>query len=127
MNEHLPREELIALVDVHVSQCAEPTLQQIMLRGIVEPRLELRGWDYGEPGQRFPCWIVWEHRDSGTCVGYCLQGFGPSQPWGLLRTDPKSSLGMDSQWYEEMSAAIRESFAWDFDKAPKPKDGSGDA
>ena len=44
----------------------------------------MRGWDFGEPGQKFPCWIVLDHLPTNTCIAYCENGFGPSYPWGLL-------------------------------------------
>ena len=42
--------ELSRIVDTGVLGAMKPLL--------VVPRFEMRGWDYGEPGQEFPCWIV---------------------------------------------------------------------
>jgi hypothetical protein len=81
---------------------------------LVEPALELRDWDYGEPGQRYPCWIVFRHASSNTGIAYCEQGFGPRCPWGLLwiggEGSPRS-IGQDSEWYTTFMETYFNSFA----------------
>jgi hypothetical protein len=74
------------------------------IRGLlVSPKIELRDWDYGSPGQQYPCWIVLsDAENSNTAIGYCEYGFGPRCPWGLLYCgdDPKhQSMGMDTGWF----------------------------
>jgi hypothetical protein len=83
---------------------------------LVEPRMELRNWDYGDPGQQYPCWIVLDdttHSNSG--IAYCEQGFGPRQPWGLLKmretAGQPGSMGMDSGWFPAFLDAFFDSFA----------------
>ncbi|MCA8987098.1 MAG: hypothetical protein KDA78_05625 [Planctomycetaceae bacterium] len=103
--------ELSRIVDGEVLCLMKPLL--------VSPRCEMRVWDYGEPEQTFPCWIVLEHAPSNTCVAYCEYGFGPSSPWGLLFiTGQHLSMGMDSEWYTYLEDAFRESMAWDGDNPP---------
>jgi hypothetical protein len=92
-----------------VEQIREPEVSRVSRSFLVFPRVELREWDYGDPGQVFPCWIVWEHAPSKTAIAYCEHGFGPNRPWGLLSTSPRASLGTDSQWYEHFECAVRES------------------
>jgi hypothetical protein len=78
----------------------------------VSPRRELRAWDYGAPGESFPCWLVLEHPESNTGIGYCEYGFGPVSPWGLLVLEGKHvSMGMDSGWYQHFLSAYFESQA----------------
>jgi hypothetical protein len=62
----------------------------------------MRPWDYGRPGEAFPCWLVPEHQASNTGIAYCEQGFGPRCPWGLLFLEGTEhmSMGMDSAWFE---------------------------
>ena len=82
---------------------------------LVSPNVVLRDWDYGSPGQQYPCWIVLndaEHSD--TAIGYCEYGFGPRCPWGLLHyaDDPQhQSMGMDSGWFPTFLEAFFDSFA----------------
>ncbi|MBC8050723.1 MAG: hypothetical protein H7X92_11355 [Chitinophagales bacterium] len=82
---------------------------------LVQPYLEFRDWDYGEPGQQFPCWMVFRDSDSNKGIAYCESGFGPSCPWGLLWLGSQESrhlsMGMDSSWYSSLLDAYFESFA----------------
>jgi len=84
------------------------------IRGVlVEPHIVLHDWDYGEPGQQYPCWMVLEDPDTGAKIAYCEYGFGPSCPWGLVGPDsrPRPSIGMDCGWYTRFLDAYFESFA----------------
>jgi hypothetical protein len=86
------------------------------IRGLLaDPYIELRNWDYGAPGEQFPCWVVLAHRKSNTGIAYCEHGFGPSSPWGLITLnadDPMDmSIGMDSGWFPTFLDAYFESFA----------------
>lgn len=79
---------------------------------LVTPRCELRGWDYGELGQTFPCWIVLNHLSSNTCIAYCEQGFGLRCPWGLLGiTGEYLSIGSDYSWFSTFEEAFLDSCA----------------
>jgi hypothetical protein len=99
---------------------------------LVEPKVVLRDWDYGEPGQQYPCWSVLEDDASRTGIAYCESGFGPGQPWGLVWLggveQTSMSMGMDSGWYSTFLDAVFESRA----VAPLPiwrvfrSDASGD-
>jgi hypothetical protein len=81
----------------------------------VPPHAEARLWDYGEPGQTFPCWIVLDDKAaSATGIAYCEFGFGPKAPWVLLFMDDvkgRGSMGMDSGWFPTFMDAFFESFA----------------
>ena len=75
--------------------------------------------DYGADGEKYPCWIVLEHASSNTGIAYCAQGFGPTDPWGLLfLAGPQKSMGMDSGWFTTLEYAFRESAACDI---PPPR------
>src|SRR5262249_12080529 len=87
------------------------------IRGLlVEPNAVLLHWDYGVPGQQYPCWIVLADPKSNTAVAYSEQGFGPRNPWGLVwlpTDDEHSSMGMDSGWFPSLLGAYFESSAAD--------------
>ena len=81
---------------------------------LIEPYVLLRYWDYGEPGQQYPCWMVLRDDHSGGEVAYCEYGFGPRCPWGLVSSgsEPKyQSMGMDSGWFTSFLDAFFDSFA----------------
>jgi hypothetical protein len=86
--------ELAALDDHRVI-----THIRILLR---TPEAQMRAWDYGNPGDAYPCWVVLAHRLSNTGIAYCESGFGPRSPWGLLSLEGTHhmSMGMDSGWFE---------------------------
>jgi len=103
-------------LDAELAGVADADLVHAIRRLLVTPRCEFREWDYGAPGQTFPCWIVLEHPASNTCIAFCDQGFGPLSPWGLLFLKGTNlSMGMDSCWYSHLEDAFRESMAWDGD------------
>ena len=103
-----------ALLEREVRRITQKELVALIRSLRVPTRCELRPWDYGEPGQTYPCWVVLEHPASNTAVAYCEEGFGPGDPWGLLFIDgPHLSMGMDSGWYASLEDAVRESMAWD--------------
>ena len=81
--------ELKNLLDVRVTAHIRSLL--------VEPRAELRDWDYGEPGEQYPCWITFADNVSNIAIAYCESGFGPRNPWGLLWLESREymSMGMD--------------------------------
>jgi hypothetical protein len=86
---------------------------------LIPPRREDRDWDYGVAGQKYPCWIVLEHRPSNTGIAYCAEGFGPADPWGLLFLQGEHlSMGMDAGWFTTLEGAFRESPACEFPPPP---------
>jgi len=77
---------------------------------LVRPKVQPRAWNYGQPGETYPCWIVLEHPASNTGIAYCEHGFGPAFPWGLLFLEGEHlSMGMDSGWFERFLEAYFES------------------
>ena len=102
------------LVNREMAKIAQAELLDVIREYQIEPRCELRAWDYGEKKQRFPCWVVVEHKASNTCICYCENGFGPTHPWGLLFISGEHlSMGMDSGWFSTLEDAVRESAAWE--------------
>jgi len=86
------------------------------IRGLLvepEPYAVLRNWDYGNPGDQFPCWIALADPKSNTAIAYCEHDFGPRTPWGLITLnadDPRDmSMGMDSGWFPTFLDAYFES------------------
>lgn len=81
---------------------------------LVDPHVVFRNWDYGDPGQQYPCWMVFRDRKSGGEIAYCEYGFGPRCPWGLVSSGEKyqgMGMGMDSAWYPTFLDAFFESAA----------------
>jgi hypothetical protein len=65
------------------------------IRGmLVAPHVVLRNWDYGEPGQQYPCWFVLQDAQSSGEIAYCEYGFGPRCPWGLVSSADDEQHGL---------------------------------
>jgi hypothetical protein len=98
-----------ALVDAEISTFSDPSCLARLKRGLVEPYVELRPWDYGDPDDALPCWIFYVDHARDLAVAYCESGFGPRAPWGLLwlRAGPKN-MGMDSGWFSRLEDLARD-------------------
>ena len=105
--------QISKLVASEIGRIDQHDLARIITELLIEPREELREWDYGESGEQFPCWIVLEHRQTNTAIAYCDKGFGPDDPWGLLPVDdPRPNIGMDSAWFVSLEDAARAASFW---------------
>lgn len=99
------------LVEKELEKIEESSLRNYISENLIEPRCEDRDWDYGKEGEKYPCWIVLEGKESNTGIAYCESGFGPECPWGLLFLSGENlSMGMDAGWYRDFESAFRESF-----------------
>jgi hypothetical protein len=112
-------DDIEGLIQAEITRISQPELRSRINSLLVPVRCELREWDYGEPGQTHPCWIVAEHSESNTAFAYCEFGFGPRYPWGLLSAHGQHmSMGMDSGWFTSLEEAFRGSFAWEGENPP---------
>ena len=105
--------EISTLIETEISKICQLELIEAVSRNRIEPRVEDRDWDYGEPDQTFPCWIVLEDKSRNVAVAFCDQGFGPAYPWGLLFVSgPDMSMGTDASWFLSLEDAVRSSSLW---------------
>jgi hypothetical protein len=104
---------LKAFVEDELARVSDARVTSHVRSLLIEPKPELRGWDYGEKDQQYVCWILLEHRASGTGIAYCENGFGPKRPWGLIPLRSDASMGMDSGWFTSFLQAYRDSAASD--------------
>jgi hypothetical protein len=71
------------------------------IRGLrAAPTAVLRDWDYGAPGEQYPCWTVLsESQYAG--IAYC-ERLAPRNAWGLASSGSdereRLSKGMGSNW-----------------------------
>ena len=108
------KETVRDILEAEIERITDPSVLARVRDLLVEPTPVNRGWDYGSPGETFTCWTVLAHPESNTGIAYCEQGFGPSNPWGLVfLSGPHAGIGMDSGWYDTLEAAVRNSMAWE--------------
>jgi len=105
--------QIRSLVEVELSNLRDDRVKSHIQGLLVEPTVVLREWDYGAPGETYPCWSVLNHAQSNTGIAYCEFGFGPRCPWGIvmLSGDMHTAIGVDSCWFETFLAAYFESMA----------------
>ena len=106
--------QIQTLVETELTRIDDPRVITHIRSLLVEPTVVLREWNYGVPGQTYPCWSVLNHTQSNTGIAYCEFGFGPRAPWGLVSLSGASinmSIGMDSGWYPSLLEAYFESWA----------------
>jgi len=104
-------EILQALIEAELATLSDARVIAHIRGVLIEPYVLLRDWDYGEPDQRYPCWMVLRDAHSGGEVAYCEYGFGPRCPWGLVSSGENQSMGIDAGWYTTFLDAFFESFA----------------
>ena len=52
--------DLLALIEAELAQLHDARALAHVRSLLVPPRLELRDWDYGAPGEAYPCWMELE-------------------------------------------------------------------
>jgi hypothetical protein len=115
----LTANEVSSLVGEELTRMTDTALLARIRELLVVPYPFNRSWDYGRGGEEFTCWTVLEHPPSNSGIAYCPQGFGPSDPWGLIfLSGEHMGIGMDSAWFSTLESAMRESKAWD---GPNPE------
>lgn len=106
--QNLTGEDVALLVRDELRRIRDNTVREALAGLIAKPELHLRNWDYGPPGERFPCWTIVADPASDTALVFSAFGFGPSCPWGLVILSG-SGFGMDPGWYSRLEDAFVES------------------
>jgi hypothetical protein len=94
-------EDIRKLVDFEMERITDLVVQDALKAILVHPSFHIRDWDWGKPGEKYPCWMVAEHKESGTGIVYSDFGFGPERPWGLVFLSD-SWFGLDSGWFSNL-------------------------
>src|SRR5262245_35564116 len=104
----LGAEEIASLVRTEIEAVGDPLVREALAESTIEPRSHLRDWDYGDPGERYPCWTIVEDARSETAIVYSTHGHGRHSPWGLVNTSDLW-FGVDSGWFARLEDAFVES------------------
>jgi hypothetical protein len=99
--------QVSALVETELAQIADSACREALRSRLVAPRMEQRDWDYGEPNESYPCWIVAVAPEYDVALAYCEHGFGPNDPWGAVFLG-EPNIGMDAQWHDSLEAVFRQ-------------------
>lgn len=102
-------DDVAALVAREVAAIADADVREAVRGRMITPARHLRDWDYGAPGERYPCWTVATDPESDSAIVYSEHGFGPSQPWGIVALSV-AAFGMDAGWFSRLEDAFVGSF-----------------
>lgn len=102
-------DDVAAHVAVELAVIADGVVREGLRSRVITPALHSRNWDYGAPGERYPCWTVAADPELDSAIVYSEHGFGPASPWGIVRiSDPW--YGMDGGWFARLEDAFVDSF-----------------
>jgi hypothetical protein len=103
-------QSLKALVESELAGISDGDVLARVRSMLVEPEVILRSWDYGDAGERYPCWTVLRVQPPprGFDIAYCQRGFGPAFPWGMVSAD-EFNIGNDGGWFETLVEALSSS------------------
>jgi hypothetical protein len=97
-------EPIKQLIDTELAKVADHSRRERLRSFLVAPELLSLRWGYGQPGDRFDCWLVALSPDRKDRLLYCEQGFGPTYPWGFVGIE-EEWMGMDCQWHAGLEDA----------------------
>lgn len=105
------RGDIEQLVRSELAQISEEAVRDALQRYLVPAVCQMRRWEFGADGVRFPCWVVAAFSSCRTVIAYCESGFGPGYPWGIVPLD-EDAMGDDGAWHINLEHAFRNSPAW---------------
>jgi hypothetical protein len=114
-------EEVRLLLEAQVQKITEAGILRGLQSFLVEPRLEMRGWEWEKKDAHYPVWIVAE----GSCYDYGIAfsdyGFAREHSWGFVFL---SHRGFDADycWYPTLDDTYRESrLLEEYEERQRPK------
>jgi len=75
---------------------------------LVEPRIEMRLWDWAEMPVEYPVWVVAESSRYDYGIVFSDYGFAPDRPWGLVFLSHRN-FDADYCWYSTLADAYIDS------------------
>ncbi|MBN1764260.1 MAG: hypothetical protein JW860_03300 [Sedimentisphaerales bacterium] len=70
-------ESMKSLVNAHLNDIPNLNRKEELKKYLVEPRLEMRDWNYRRPSNKLPSWTVAECKTRDLAIVFCIYGFGP--------------------------------------------------
>ena len=101
-------EEIAAVVAAELALVSDSALASAIRGFLVEPRLEMRTWDWSREPVALPTWVIAESSRYDYGIVYSERGFGPESPWGLVFSSA-DNFGADYCWYSSLQLAFEES------------------
>ncbi|HKF48956.1 MAG TPA: hypothetical protein VKB38_16470 [Terracidiphilus sp.] len=101
-------DEVRLLVEAQLRKISDATIVQGLSSFLVEPRVEMRFWNWAKPPADYPVWMVAESSRYDYGIVFSDYGFAPDHSWGLVFL---SHLDFDADycWYPTLESAYQES------------------
>jgi hypothetical protein len=104
--------EILDLIEAELVDFSDVEIIDFIKTHLIDPAPLDLAWDYGEPDVKFRGWSVLEDAITGTRIVYCEQGFGPTNPWGLVSCYVETpSMGQDTGWFTTFLDAFFDSLS----------------
>ena len=100
--------EVQALVDREIAKIGDGNVLQGLRGFLIEPRMEMRTWDWHKPLRTYPVWLVAESSVYDYGIVFSDYGFAPEHPWGLVSLSVMN-FDADYHWLSSLEAAYRDS------------------
>ncbi|MGD0940862.1 MAG: hypothetical protein ABR905_14240 [Terracidiphilus sp.] len=101
-------DEVRFLVEAELRKIANASIVQGLQTFLVEPRIEMRTWEWGKPLADYPVWIVAESSRYDYGIVFSDYGFAPGHPWGLVFLS-HNEFNADYCWYPTLEDAYKDS------------------
>jgi len=101
-------EEIQVLVESELAKIQDANVLDGIRTFLVEPRLEMRVWNWHKPYREYPVWVVAESSVYDYGIVYSDYGFAPEHPWGLVFSS-HNDFDTDDGWLPSLEAAYRDS------------------
>ncbi len=100
--------EIQRLVEREIERFREVGTAAEIRTFLIEPRIEMRTWEWQRPHRQYPVWVIAEGRKYDYNILFSDYGFGPAMPWGLGFIS-HSEFGADYCWYPNLEQTYKES------------------
>lgn len=100
--------EVQTLLDNEIAKIHDANVLQALRSFLIEPRLEMRTWDWHKPIRMYPVWVVAESSRYDYGIVFSDYGFAPEFPWGLVFLSHKN-FDADYCWLSSLEAAYLDS------------------
>lgn len=104
-------ERIKLLVAAEVERTSDINLREALRAYLIPPRLHYRTWEYANPNESYPCWLVADFSPEQYGLAYSEYGHGSHSPWGVVSLT-RSFFGMDSEWFAFLEDAFIHSGIW---------------
>jgi hypothetical protein len=101
-------DEVRLLAEAEVRKLADTKIVQGIESFLIEPRIEMRTWEWRKPYAKFPVWIVAESSRYDYGIAFSDYGFAPEHSWGLVFLS-HSNFDTDYCWYPTLGEAYKDS------------------